>query len=237
MNPIDLAIEDIKQRSDEEVSRIFFDMLNLNSEEKDTITFAFGLCYQVETELEFILQKAKAHSDKFFDTETDLLSQEMLRDMVSGYRSSSENIDDFLDKIENIDEETRSRVRSFVSENYKQKPEFSLQRLPYFTDKIKVYEALLGKTKKSSFYYRINDIRNALAHHRLKDLSYGGKSLFLREIKEKIIFDYFQTSIDEDASKSVIWNQLSDEDKAWIRERRDPKLIDLEEYKRFRESK
>jgi hypothetical protein len=93
---------------------------------------------------------------------------------------------------------------------------FDFENLEYFSQKIGVYDKMFGKTARTKLLWKINDIRNDLSHNRIADLKYEGASLAEREIKEKIIIDYFETSFTQDRSKSKIWNSMTAEQQAKI---------------------
>lgn len=86
----------------------------------------------------------------------------------------------------------------------------------YFSDKIKIYEAMFGKTERARVLWKLNDIRNDLSHNRIDALSYNGQELAKRETKEKVLIDYFRTALDTNVSTSPFWTSLTDEEKAEI---------------------
>ena len=84
-----------------------------------------------------------------------------------------------------------------------------LDKLEYFSQKISLYEKMFGKIARVKLFWKLNTIRNDLSHNRIDSLTYNGESLMLRATKEKIITDYFETSLNSDFSKSKIWNSLT----------------------------
>ena len=92
-----------------------------------------------------------------------------------------------------------------------------LKNLEYFSDKIRVYEALLGDNKLKRLLWKLNDIRNDLSHNRVSNLSYDGEPLSLRSTKEKILIDYFDAVLNSDVTASDIWNSLSEDNKKVVK--------------------
>lgn len=95
---------------------------------------------------------------------------------------------------------------------------FDFDNLKYFSDKIKIYEKMFGQTARTKILWKINDIRNDLSHNRINSLTYNNESLTLRETKEKITIDYFETSSNIDFSKSKIWNDLTPEEQSKVKD-------------------
>ncbi len=84
--------------------------------------------------------------------------------------------------------------------------------LTFYRQKIKVYETLIGENAHSSLHWKLNTIRNDLAHHRHDSLSYEGQSLDLVDTKRKLLSDYFTISLSEpDISKSQFLNTIPDD--------------------------
>lgn len=94
--------------------------------------------------------------------------------------------------------------------------ELNIDNLDYFSDKIKIHRVLIGDNERTKIYWKLNDIRNALSHNKLDQLDYLGQSLYLRETKEKILYDYFYALSVDNLGHSKIWNELSEEDKLTI---------------------
>lgn len=87
-------------------------------------------------------------------------------------------------------------IQEAVLEEFKRKisskKEIDMNNLEYFIEKIKIHEAAKGKNKFTKILWKLNDIRNDLSHNRIDKLEYNNKSLYLREVKEEILIDYFQ---------------------------------------------
>ena len=83
----------------------------------------------------------------------------------------------------------------------------------YFSDKIKIYEAFFGQTKRTKMLWKLNDIRNNISHNRIDELNYDGVDLAKRETKEKVLIDYFETALNSDFSASPIWTSLTESQK------------------------
>lgn len=113
---------------------------------------------------------------------------------------------------------------------------FDFEKLEYFSQKIGIYEKMFGKIERTKILWKINTIRNDLSHNRIESLSYNGKRLTLRETKEQIVIDYFETSQRSDFSKSKIWNGLTAEQqkeieklaKGWLNENNGKPDLNLE---------
>lgn len=103
------------------------------------------------------------------------------------------------------------KVEELLNEEIKGKKKIDINNLEYFSDKIKVYEALFGKTERTKLLWKFNDIRNDLSHNRIDDLKYEGKLLSLRKTKEKILIDYFETTFQRDLSKSKFTDFIKQE--------------------------
>jgi len=63
---------------------------------------------------------------------------------------------------------------------------------------------------------KLKDIRNNLSHNRIENLVYNDSPLAERSTKEKLLQDYFESGIDNDLSKSDIWNTFSEAEKKEI---------------------
>lgn len=81
------------------------------------------------------------------------------------------------------------------------KKPIDIDNLEYFSDKIKVYQAMFGENDRTKLLWALNDIRNNLSHNRIEKMQYNGQSLAIRETKEKILNDYFATALAVDTSK------------------------------------
>ena len=192
---IDTLLKVMKTIPDSKLDQTFIGALNLTEEQQGVVTFVFWLCYMTEIDLESIIQAAWANSNKFFPKETNDAAEKMLIDRLKGYRSKDANISDVLVSIKNLSDRDRTTIKDFVDKNYNSKPIFAgVNSLPYFIDKIRVYESLFGKTNRTNLLWKINTIRNDLSHNKIDSLQYNGESLSLRSTKEKIIEDYFRTS-------------------------------------------
>ena len=108
------------------------------------------------------------------------------------------------------------------------KRKISMGNPEYFSEKIKVFEALFGeKNERTKLLWKLNDLRNDLSHNRINELKYDGQSLFLRKTKEKILFDYFDTSSNLDFHESAFWKSLSEDEKRVV----ETKYKDISKYK------
>ncbi len=199
----------IQKSPEAHLDGIFIRSLQLRPEQVSLVNFVFWLCYMTETDLNMAFKKISDHLDPLFSAETNAQVQKMIADGLKGYSDKDADIEKMIAEVE-ASPADKEKILAFIGKNYSKKPVFSgLGDLPFFLDKIKVYEFLFGKTKRLSLLKKINTIRNDLSHNRVASLSYNGESLALRETKEKIIRDYFETVLEEDRSKSPIWNSLT----------------------------
>lgn len=212
--PLDTLLKVIKQMTDTQLSEVFVGAQKLTKEQQELVEFVFWLCYTTETDLELVITTAWEKSSTLFQDDSGKLAEKMIIDTLKGYRIDKEDIQEYLDSLTGLGTEHKKNIADFVGRNYSPKRIFtSVTELPFFVDKIKVYEAMMGKSERTSLLYKINDIRNALSHHRLDDLKYKGRSLMLREAKEEIVLDYFRTSQeveDRDITKSALWKELDE---------------------------
>lgn len=105
----------------------------------------------------------------------------------------------------------KKKVEEMLNKEIKGKKKIDINNLEYFSDKIKVYKALFGKTERTKLLWGLNDIRNDLSHNRIDDLRYKGELLSLRKTKEKILIDYFETVFQRDLSKSKFTDFIKQE--------------------------
>ena len=129
--------------------------------------------------------------------------------MSSAWKESGSMFSDDINKV------AKEMLQKYVPNGKKIDPD----NLEYFSDKITLAEALVGKNDWVELLYKLKTLRNYISHNRIDDLKYNDEPLTDRKTKEKILFDYFETSIQLDFSKSEIWNSLSEEDKAEIKEK------------------
>ncbi len=106
-----------------------------------------------------------------------------------------------------------------------------IENLEYFSDKIKIYEVMVGKTKHAELLHKLKDLRNDISHNRINELKYNNEDLFLRATKEKILIDYFETETEDDLSRSDIWNSLTEEQKIQIKQMHERFSKDVEKIK------
>ncbi|MDO9230962.1 MAG: hypothetical protein Q7U36_00565 [bacterium] len=81
--------------------------------------------------------------------------------------------------------------QKILLKTFSKKDNFDINNLEYFADKIKIHEAMCDDNL-TKLLWKLNELRNDISHNRINKLGYNGQSLFLREIKEKILFDYFE---------------------------------------------
>lgn len=170
--------------------------LKLTDEQIATVSFAFWLVYMAEIDLNKTVTEAWRLAKLAHESEAvSAQAGQALLDMISAPKAECPSC------------HTSFQTRAIGLDN----PE-------YFVDKIKIVQALMGKTARVKLFYKLNEIRNDLSHNRIDDLKYEGKPLSDRATKEKILIDYFQSGLDHDTSKSDIWNSLSPEDQKWCKE-------------------
>ena len=132
-----------------------------------------------------------------------------LNDVVSNAWRNASSL--FSQKIKDV-------ATNMLQEMIRGNKELDPSNLVYFSDKIKVHEAMFGKNKLTNMLWKLNDIRNDLSHNRIENLSYDNQPLSLRTTKDKVLIDYFDSVLDKDLTKSKFWMSLSDEDKKDIEE-------------------
>lgn len=94
---------------------------------------------------------------------------------------------------------------------------FDVQAPRYFSQQVQIYEAIHGITEDSRFLRKIHALRNDLSHRRIEDLKYNGEPLSVRQVKEKILLDYFEFSTNPDLSKADFWEKMSEAEKEAFR--------------------
>jgi len=109
---------------------------------------------------------------------------------------------------------TRKMLQKMIPHGRK----IDVENLEYFSDKIKIFEAMFGRTSRTELLYKLRDLRNDISHNRIDELRYNGGDLSLRTTKEKILLDYFEIALEVDFSKSDFWNSLTEDEKAQIEE-------------------
>lgn len=112
--------------------------------------------------------------------------------------------------------EETTKAKLILTEMVGGKRSIDIDNLEYFSDKIKIYQAMFGENDRTKLLWKLNTIRNDLSHNRINELQYDKHPLFERETKEKILTDYFATALASDISQSEFWNSLSktEQDKA-----------------------
>lgn len=91
---------------------------------------------------------------------------------------------------------------------------FDVAAPEYFSQKVRIYESIFGKTEHAKLLWKMNGIRNDLSHHRIDDLKYEGEPLSKREVKEKALFDYLETATSRDFSQADFWEKMNDAEKS-----------------------
>lgn len=166
-------------------------MLKLSDSEIKTIQFAFWFCHAVESDLDSVLRLA-------------------------------------FKQMEMVEGKTPEEIVEFVKNKYKIRFEIVDPTNPKhdpnnisFNDRIDIVEKMDGTSDHTKFLRDIKDIRNNLSHGRIKDLTYKGQSLFLKETKEKLVFDHIEQMINTKNNKSVggVANQLTQEEQKRVNEK------------------
>lgn len=91
---------------------------------------------------------------------------------------------------------------------------FDVAAPEYFSQKVRVHQAIFGETEQSKLLWKFNDIRNDLSHRRINDLKYNGEPLSKREVKEKALLDYLEAAVNPDFSQADFWKKMNDAEKA-----------------------
>lgn len=216
---IEALKEKMKGISDSQLNESFIGSQNLNKEQRELVDFVFWLCYTAETDLEQVIREAWERASSLFTDNSNKAAEQALFERLKGYRKTDEAVGDFSQKLSSLSHEDRESLLEYISGNYQQKRAIStMTDLPYFIDKIKLYEGLFGHNAHVTMFYKINDIRNALSHNKLNELTYNGESLELRGTKEKVLIDYLATMLeDSNFEQSEIWQSLSTQEKEWIK--------------------
>lgn len=165
--------------------------LHMTDKQINTVSFVFWFCYMAETDLESILIEAWQKSSQSFSTKVNKQAKKTLKEMVFGKKDLELN--NFLKKIS---PEIATKITSTIKQNYIPKRDFDIENLEYFSDKIKILEAIVGENEQTKILWKINTIRNDISHNRISTLKYNSKNLSLRKTREKLLVDYlriFQT--------------------------------------------
>ncbi|MHB8830899.1 MAG: hypothetical protein ACYC44_02205 [Patescibacteria group bacterium] len=161
-------------------------VLKLTDEQITTVSFVFWLVYMAENDLNTCLTKAWEMSKKPFTSDIHIIAKAKINEAVGSEACPSCGT---LGKGRKID------------------PENPL----FFSDKIKLHQVMMGKTKFVSLLWELNNIRNDLSHGRVNTLSYKNQPLVNRETKVKILTDYLDSMFEVDLSKAKFWSSLSEE--------------------------
>ena len=167
---VDKLLELMKSVPEAKINDAFVAALQLSEEEKETVNFAFWLCYMTENDLERAIQEAWSLSASHFTQEVNELAEKMFSEELKGYRFNEIDESEFLDKYPHLSEKEKKEISNFISTNYNQKRLFtSVTDIPYFSDKIKVQQAYFGNTDRTKLLWKINEIRNDLSHGRIQE--------------------------------------------------------------------
>ena len=86
-----------------------------------------------------------------------------------------------------------------------------------FTQRIDIFQRVIGKTKFSKFLWKLKDLRNDLSHGRIMNLRYEGGNLHERSIREVFIYDFIDCLANNNWEDSNLWDDLTDEQKAKLK--------------------
>lgn len=104
-------------------------------------------------------------------------------------------------KMEEFIKEAVSPYKTLLTEDVrnvlKDEHKVDFGKLDYFADKIKIYEATVGKNEFSKILWEINDIRNDVSHNRTLAIKYKKEDLFLRDTKERLFLDLVSSMVDQ----------------------------------------
>jgi hypothetical protein len=209
---IDTFTEMMKGVSDEKFNETFSKgMLQLTDEQTNTILSMFFLCYMAEKDLEEVLTTAWREASIHFSPEVNTQAKETLKEMVFGKRDLQLN-----QAMEGLSEEVIAKIKQAVRQGYIEKRDFDIDSLEYFSDKIKIYEAMFGENERTKLLWKINGIRNDISHNRINQLTYNKEDLMLRGTKEKLLVDYLRTSFTSNFEDTEFFKKLTPEQIAEI---------------------
>lgn len=203
MKDIDLVIKLMHEGTDEQL-RDFIPKgaLLLSEEEINTVTFGFWTVFMAEKDLNSVIQMA--WSSLLAETSEEELKecQSLLTNLIGQSSTECPNCGHIiLGREVNVAE-----------------PE-------YFSDKIKIVQALYGKNRRTEVLWKLNDIRNDISHNRIDRLQYNKNNLSLRSTKEQLIKDYLESAFEFDMSKSKVWDALDEKIKEEIMKGIDPERL------------
>lgn len=209
---VDAFKEIMKGVSDEKFNETFSKgMLKLTDEQINTIQSVFFLCYMAEKDLEEVLTRAWQVATPHFSPEVNAQAKETLKEMVFGKRDLK------LDNaLVGLSQEVITKIKQAVKQGYIEKRDFDIEKLEYFTDKIKIYEAMFGRNERTRLLWKINDIRNDISHNRIDQLTYNDEDLCLRETKEKLLTEYLRTSFTSNFEDTEFYKKLTPDQVAEI---------------------
>ncbi len=162
--------------------------LHLEPSHVQTVSFLFWLSYMVETELQTVLVES-------WMSATNNVDRKVLIDVTESLRH-------FVEKEFSIADSKRIFGIIDVFDPA------SLTSL-YFTDKIILYQAIMGKSNRTEVLWDLKDIRNDISHNRINNLLYNGQSLHRRDVQESLLMAYLETFITHDLSRSPVWTSAS----------------------------
>ena len=180
-------------------------ILKLSDDQINAVAFVFWICLLAERELDKVLKISWDLSAAGSSDDVVQRAKAILGESVSGGIDYELKLEEALDVVPNGDAE---KIRQLIKDGYTRKRKINIDDTPYFTDKIKLYEAVFSKNNVSSLLWKMMNLRNDISHGRIDDLKYEGESLTLRSAREKILVDYLEATLNPDHSKSQLRDNL-----------------------------
>jgi len=185
--------------------------LQLEDDQIQAVSFVFWLVHMVEKDMGDVIEQAWNLAQSA-TPEVNQMAKQILQETILG-KKERRNIDD---SIADLPEEKRREIMDAVQDNYIEKRKIDLENLEYFSDKIKVFQAMFGNIDRTKLLWKLNDLRNEISHNRIDNLQYNGEDLTQRATKERLFLDYMKTALTTDFSKSDFWNSLNKEERQEI---------------------
>lgn len=189
-----------KVSDDKIVESITKGVLKLSADQINTILYVFCICYLAERDLEYPLTNVWSKLLQISTPEAVSEAKDKLNQFLN-QQGFGPSLDDVL---MGVPEEIAIKIKDVFKKRYNEKIPLDINNLSTFGEKIKVYEKIFTKNNVSSILWKIKNIRDDISHGRIDELKYEGKSLSLRETKEKLLIDYLTAVSKPEHSQSQL---------------------------------
>ncbi len=203
---IDEVLKKMKEVSEDMLNTaISKGALHLKDDQVATVSFVFWICFLAERDLEFSISEPWRKLSATIIPDVVEEAKRQLNEHVFGKRKFKP-VEEYLKELPT---ELATNIRGSIAEGYQEKRIKEIDNLPYFADKIQLYEGMFSHNNVASVLWKINSIRNDVSHNRIDTLKYEEVSLYLRQAKEKLLTDYLSAVGNPDHSESSLRKKLN----------------------------